>query len=387
MYKIIISLGFLGLLTPTFSQGINHNVQLTGQIEGMGNSKLYVGRVSDYFLNYSIVDSFDCRNDTFNFESNFQVNSNLYCLRDDMGRFLYFTPDNETICFDGHRQEFLVTSISGSESNELMSEFWQLSFSTGKEIAPLYSSLTKAKKENNLLEVDSIKSKIDSLNSIMRALPESFIQENSQSTASAAILFIHLSQFMTDISNQLMTDIPKLKRLYSSLDKHVQESPSGKRVKEFIKTSEDCGLGKPFIDSELITDENEIIKISSLKGNYFLMEFWTTWCGPCRAELPYLLQAHEKYHANGFEILSISLDHSKETWMNVIEEQNAPWIHTTISGEEESNKYDPFESEIAKAYAVLGVPSNYLINPDGIIIASGLRRNVLLEKLAEIYAE
>ncbi len=70
----------------------------------------------------------------------------------------------------------------------------------------------------------------------------------------------------------------------------------------------------------------------------------------------------------GFEILSISLDHSKEKWMSEIEKQKAPWIQTTILKEDKYEKYDPFESDIAKAYSVLGVPSNNLINPDGVIM-------------------
>ena len=379
MYKISFFLVFLGLLNPTLGQGLNQNVQLSGQMEGLGNSKLYIGRVSGYFMNFSIIDSFECRNDTINYETNFQANRNLFCIQDINGRFLYFIPDNDKISFDGNSQDLFGTSISGSETNVLLSEFLQLSVLTGRQISPLYASFMKAKEENDSLQIEAIKLKIDSLNAIKWALPESFIKENSHSIASAAILFIHLSQFMTDIS--------KLRSMYSNLDRSVQESPSGVRVEEFIISREACGVGKPFIDSDLITDENEIIRISSLKGKYFLIEFWTTWCGPCRAELPFLLKAHEKYHVNGFEILSISLDHSKEKWMNEIKRQKAPWIQTTIVNEEKSGRYDPFESNIAKSYSVLGVPWNYLVNPDGIIVATGLSRDALLDKLEEIYKE
>lgn len=370
---------FLGLLNSTPAQGTNQNVQLNGQIEGMGNSKLYIGRVCDYFMNFTIIDSFECRNDTFSYETNFQSNSNLFCIRDINGQFLYFIPDSDRITFNGNRNELFLTSISGSETNLLLSDYWQSSSSKGKQLNLLYSSLFKAKEENDSIKMQTIELKVDSLRTIMWTFPEDFVKENSQNMASAAILYLHLTLFRTDIS--------KLKSMYSNLDKYVQESPSGVKVKEFITSLKACGVGKPFIDFDLITNENEIISISSLKGRYFLIEFWTTWCGPCRAEWPFLLKAYEKYHMKGFEILSISLDHSKEKWMNEIEKQKAPWIQTTILNEDKYEKYDPFESNIAKAYSVLGVPSNYLINPDGVIIASDLRRNALLDKLLEIYKE
>lgn len=370
---------FLGLLNSTPAQGTNPNVQLNGQIEGAGNSMLYIGRVSEYFMNFSIIDSFTCRNDTFSYETNFQRNSNLFCIQDINGQFLYFIPDSDRITFNGNWNELFLTFISGSETNLLLSDYWQSSSSKGKQLNLLYSSLFKAKEENDSIKMQTIKLRLDSLNAVKRAFPEDFVKENSQNMASAAILYLHLTLFRTDIS--------KLKSMYSNLDKYVQESPSGVKVKEFITSLEACGVGKPFIDFGLITNENKIKSISSLKGRYFLIEFWTTWCGPCRAEWPFLLKAYEKYHMKGFEILSISLDHSKEKWMNEIEKQKAPWIQTTILNEDKYKKYDPFESDIAKAYSVLYLPSNYLIDPDGVIIASDLTRNALLDKLGEIYKE
>ena len=356
MYKMSFFVIFLGLLNSTPAQGTNQNVQLNGQIEGMGNTKLYIGRVCDYFMNFTIIDSFECRNDTFSYETNFQRNSNLFCIQDSNGQFLYFIPDSDRITFNGDRNELLLTSISGSETNLLLSDYWQSSSLKGKQLNLLYSSLFKAKEENDSIKMQTIELRVDSLNAVKRAFPEDFVKENSQNMASAAVLYLNLTLFRKDIS-------------------------------KLIISLEACGVGKPFIDFDLITNENRIVSISSLKGRYFLIEFWTTWCGPCRGEWPFLLKAFEKYHMKGFEILSISLDHSKEKWMNEIEKQNAPWIQTTILNEDKHEIFDPFESDIAKAYSVLYVPSNYLIDPDGVIIASDLGHNALLDKLLDIYKE
>ncbi|SEO00319.1 Peroxiredoxin [bacterium A37T11] len=119
------------------------------------------------------------------------------------------------------------------------------------------------------------------------------------------------------------------------------------------------------------------IALSTLRGNYVLIDFWASWCGPCRKENPNLLEQYKKYHAAGFEILGVSLDKNKSLWEKAIRDDWMNWVQVT------DLKY--WENEAANLYSINGIPQNFLISPEGKIVARNLFGGVLRRKLAELY--
>lgn len=113
------------------------------------------------------------------------------------------------------------------------------------------------------------------------------------------------------------------------------------------------------------------------QGEWVLVDFWASWCGPCRAEMPNVVAAYEKYHGKGFEIVGLSFDKDKDEWVNAIKEWGMPWIQLS------DLKY--WETVAAGVYSVTGIPDNLLIDPEGTIIARGLRGEELEAKLSEIF--
>jgi thiol-disulfide isomerase/thioredoxin len=357
-----------------------NDFHIIGNLKGIGNSKLYLGKIGDYFMNVQIVDSFVCNNDSFKYKTKVPKSEDLYCIQDINGQFLYFLPDNDKITINGNSNNLIASSLAGSENNALLADYWKSSSLISDQIMRLFSFLNKAQEEHDTIMINTITKQRDSLLSIMQILPEKFIQDNYNKTASAVILYLYLGQYRSDTL--------KLKRLYAKLDKKIEDSPISKKIKDYLISLESCGIGKPFVDCELVNPEDKRITISSLKGKCFLIEFWTTWCGPCRGELPTLSKAYDKYRVKGFEIISISLDNSTQKWKDVVQMQKVNWIQTIIKNPERYKGYlAPFESDVAKAYAVLRVPSNYLVSSDGLIIAADLRGEGLLNKLKEIYKE
>lgn len=139
--------------------------------------------------------------------------------------------------------------------------------------------------------------------------------------------------------------------------------------------------GSKFVDLEEKDLQGKSHKLSEYvgKGNYVLVDFWASWCGPCRAEMPNVKAAYEKYHAKGFEIVGLSFDQKHDAWEKAVKDMGLNWIHLSdLKG---------WQTVASGAYGVMSIPASILVDPQGIIVAEGLRGEALGEKLAEIYGE
>ena len=138
-------------------------------------------------------------------------------------------------------------------------------------------------------------------------------------------------------------------------------------------------VGKIFLDFSEKGRDGKLHKLSEYvgKGNYVLIDFWASWCGPCMGEMPTLKEAKRRFGKNGFEILGISLDNNETQWKAAIDNGGFNWLHLSC--------LNGWRSEGVSLYNIKGIPANFLCNGDGVIIAVDLRGEALLEKLEEIY--
>ena len=202
------------------------------------------------------------------------------------------------------------------------------------------------------------------------------------------------SKNLSNIKSKIWESIPSLAAVYgvslldlndenfefleSVLERFDRELPGNKdmlKLKARIDVLKRVRIGEDAPDFKLNNPKGETVSLSSLRGNYVLIDFWASWCKPCRIENPKVKRLYEEYNDRNFEILGVSLDRSEDHWKRAIIDDDLPWPQVWDQG-----------SEVANTFEVFGIPATYLIGPNGKIIAKGLRGVSLEEKLKEIFS-
>jgi peroxiredoxin len=174
-------------------------------------------------------------------------------------------------------------------------------------------------------------------------------------------------------------ELPEVEALYASLSPEYKDTRSGKSVANGIEARKITAIGNVAPDFSQPDTSGNVVKLSDLRGKYVLIDFWASWCGPCRAENPNLVKEFNNYKDKGFTVLGISLDQpgKKEAWLAAIHQDGLTW--TQVS----DLKF--WENEVAVLYGVKAIPMNLLLDPQGKIIAKDLRGEDLSKKLSELF--
>jgi peroxiredoxin len=165
--------------------------------------------------------------------------------------------------------------------------------------------------------------------------------------------------------------------VYEKMSPSLKASLLGKEMEERIRAFTSIVPGAAAPDFTQNDVNGKPVTLSKLKGQYVLVDFWASWCGPCRAENPNLTKQYALYKDKGFQVLSVSLDDNKKKWTDAIAKDGMPWLHVCdLKG---------WGNAAGKLYGVRAVPASYLVDPQGKIVATGLRGEDLNKKLEEIF--
>lgn len=194
-----------------------------------------------------------------------------------------------------------------------------------------------------------------------------FIDENTQTYAALAAL----QNLNPD------ADFEYYAKVISELEGIADENDYYAALSKEVNAMKKFAPGSPAPNFTLPTPEGESMSLSDLKGQYVLIDFWASWCGPCRRENPNVKRVYDKYHSKGFEILGVSLDKNRNAWLAAIKQDGLEWPHVS------DLKY--WNSAVVPMYQITGIPLTVLVDPEGNIVAKNLRGPALETKLAQIF--
>lgn len=258
-------------------------------------------------------------------------------------------------------------AVTGSKSQEVYQTFQDDMKSYDRKLSKIYSDYLEAQKDENQALMDELKQQYDSTDQEKNAYIVRYIKDNSNSVVSAFIA----------LRNLYMLELSDLEGIVAGFDPGILESSYGIDLNERLTKLRNVQIGKQAPDFTMNDSIGNPVALSSLSGKYLLIDFWASWCGPCRRENPNVVAAYQKYHAHGFDILGVSLDNSRDNWIKAIHDDNLTWHHVSdLAG---------WGNEAAALYAVNSIPSSVLLDPNGVIIARNLREEALHEKLEEIF--
>lgn len=174
----------------------------------------------------------------------------------------------------------------------------------------------------------------------------------------------------------VIEDAEAFEPMYNALSPGFRSSAEGEKMSNSLKMVKKFAIGQPIMEFTQNDVNGKPVSLSSLKGKYVLVDFWASWCGPCRMEYPYIHKAYDQFKDKNFEVIGVSLDDKKDLWINSIRDNHFDWIEVSdLKGR---------QNEVAVAYGIAAIPQSLLVDPNGIIIAKNLRGDDLIEKLKEV---
>ena len=277
----------------------------------------------------------------------------------------YVEPANMLI--SGRADSLKLLSVKGSQVNDddkMLKERLKTVSKWESTNSKIYEAAYKEKNKQVMDSLDEIDNKILLEK---RNVVAGFVKDHPSSLRAAMAINENFRYY---------AEASDVEPLYNYLDEKIKNSAKGKEIKHMIDVYSAVAVGKKAPDIVQFTPDSNQLSLSSLKGKYVLVDFWASWCGPCRRENPSIVSAYNQYKDQGFTVFGVSYDSKKDRWLKAIKDDQLNWYQVSdLQG---------WKNATSDQYGIKAIPSNLLLDKDGIIVAKNIFGENLVNKLAEL---
>lgn len=281
---------------------------------------------------------------------------------------LFFVYENEPISATLYKDSLRSSKIVGGKHNKLLMSYMDSLKNNALKMRQLQIDMRSAMSNEDRVALATLKEEQENLEKSDLEFRKNIIEENSNSIIAA----LSLSDLM---GNKKISNV-EAQSFYNSFTDEVKDHTLGRLINERIAKMSKTDVGAVAQSFKAPTPDGNLLSLEEAMGKLTLIDFWASWCKPCRIENPNVVSVYNDYKDKGFSIISISLDKNKKNWIKAIEDDRMDWYHIS--------NLEYWSEPIAKDWGVRSIPATFLIDEDGVIVAKNLRGGALRMKVDEL---